>query len=105
MPAPVKRGRFVWHELMSTDPDAAVRFYSKLIGWKTQASDVDPSYRMWMTGETPVGGLMRLPDDARREGSPPFWVSYISVPDVDAAVRQANSLGGRTHVPPEDIPG
>jgi hypothetical protein len=103
MPAPTKRGQFVWHELMSTDPDAAARFYGKVIGWKTQSWPQNPSYRMWLAGETPVGGLMRLPDEA--QGSPPFWATYIGVPDVDAAVRQATSLGARVQVPAQDIPG
>ena len=32
------RGRFVWHELMTTDPQAAGTFYSKVLPWKTQPS-------------------------------------------------------------------
>ena len=31
------RGRFVWHELMTRDVPGAKKFYSKLVGWKTQA--------------------------------------------------------------------
>jgi predicted enzyme related to lactoylglutathione lyase len=27
-------GRFVWHELMSTDPAKAMAFYTALVGWK-----------------------------------------------------------------------
>ena len=30
------RGRFVWHELMTTDPQAAIGFYTKVIGWGTE---------------------------------------------------------------------
>ena len=29
-------GRFVWYELMTTDPKAAMDFYTAVIGWKTQ---------------------------------------------------------------------
>ena len=32
------RGRFIWHELVTTDPDAASDFYSKVLPWKTQDS-------------------------------------------------------------------
>src|SRR3989454_6964401 len=60
MPAPTLRGRFVWHELMTTDPDAAARFYPGVTGWKVQAWEQDPSYRLWMTGSVLRGGVMRL---------------------------------------------
>ncbi len=104
MPAPSLRGRFVWHELMTTDPDAAARFYPAVTGWKVQTWDQNPSYRLWTMGDVPMGGLMALPDDARRMGTPPSWLTYVGVPDVDATVRRATSLGGRTHAGPQDIP-
>src|SRR3989442_12198072 len=103
MPAPptFPRGRFVWHELMTTDPDAAVGFYSKVVGWKVQARKDDSAYRLWMTGSSPMGGLMRLPEQARRMGAPPHWMPYVAVPDVDATGRQAQGLGARGDgVPP-----
>ncbi len=28
-------GRFVWYELLTTDTQAAVAFYSEVVGWKT----------------------------------------------------------------------
>ena len=98
------RGRLIWHELMTTDPDAAVRFYTKVVGWRVQPWEPDPTYRLWTMGGPPMGGLMRLPEDARRTGTPPYWLMYVAVPDVDATVRQAASLGGRTCVPAQDIP-
>lgn len=104
MPAPLTRGRFVWHELMTSNPDAAATFYGKVIGWKTQGSQ-DPSYRNWTVGGTPIGGLMALPDQAKLAGAPPHWMCYIGVSDVDATVRQATALGAHTHVAPRDIPG
>lgn len=105
MPAPTARSPFVWHELMTSNPDAAAAFYSKVIGWKVRGSPQDPSYRTWMTGDAPVGGLMALPDQAKLAGAPPHWMTYIGVPDVDAAVRKATGLGAQTYVPPRDIPG
>jgi len=29
-------GRFVWYELMTTDPGAAKAFYGEVVGWGTQ---------------------------------------------------------------------
>lgn len=105
MPAPTARSPFVWHELMTSNPDAAAAFYGKVVGWKTTGWPQDPSYRTWMAGRVPVGGLMALPDQAKLAGSPPHWMSYIGVPDVDAAVRRAAGLGAQTLVAPRDIPG
>jgi predicted enzyme related to lactoylglutathione lyase len=104
MPATFPRGRFVWHELMTTDPDGASTFYSKVVGWKTEPSDHDPSYRMWRMGKRPTGGLMRIPDEARRMGAPAQWTPYVAVPDVDQTVQQAEAMGARVHVRRRDIP-
>jgi len=104
MPAPSLRGRFVWYELMTTDPDAAARFYPAVTGWKVQTWEHNPAYRLWTMGGAPMAGLMALPDHSRRMGTPPAWLSYVGVPDVDATVRQATSLGARTYAGPQDIP-
>src|SRR6266849_4646604 len=101
---PFPRGRFVWHELVSTNPDRAARFYSTVVGWKVQKYEHDPSYRLWMTAGVPMGGLMRLSEEARRGGTASHWMPYIAVPDVDATVRQAEALGARVRVAPLDIP-
>jgi uncharacterized protein len=105
----IERGRFVWHELMTTDLEAAKAFYQKVIGWGTQKwqakNDVTPpDYTMWMAGERPVGGLMRLPDEAKQMGAPPHWMAYLTTPDVDATVKKAKSLGANVYVEPETIP-
>ena len=104
MPASTLRGRFVWHELMVTDTDAAARFYPGITGWKVQQWEEDPTYRLWTTGGLPMGGLMQLSADARRMGSSPSWLMYVGTPDVDATVRHAASLGARTYAAPRDIP-
>jgi len=96
------RGRFIWHELVTTDPEAAAAFYSKVVPWKTQDSGM-PSYTLWMAGKTQVGGLTGLPESAEA-GSPPHWIIYIATPDVDATVADAERLGGKIVKEPADIP-
>jgi predicted enzyme related to lactoylglutathione lyase len=97
------RGRFVWHELMTTDLDAARTFYTQVVGWSTQTWDGNKDYTMWMTGERPVGGLMTLPATAAAMGAPPSWLAYVEVPDVDATVAKAADLGGTILQPVMDI--
>ena len=96
------RGRFIWHELVTTDPEAAAAFYSKVVPWKTQDSGM-PSYTLWMAGKTQVGGLTGLPE-SEEAGTPPHWIVYIATPDVDATVADAERLGGKVVKDPADIP-
>jgi uncharacterized protein len=98
-------GCFIWYELMTTDLKAATAFYAKVVGWDMRdASMPGMSYTLLIVGETPVGGLMQLPEDARRMGAQPRWLGYVAVDDVDAATRRLQQLGGAVHAPPADIP-
>ena len=99
------RGRFVWYELMTTDPQAAVAFYTQALGWTTETWDTSGSpYTMWHTSQGNMGGVMELPEPARKMGAPPHWMGYVAVPSVDATVAVARSLGGNVYVQPMDIP-
>ena len=98
-------GRFVWHELMTSDPEDAQSFYTTVVGWGTQPFEgLDQPYTMWLNGEMPVGGVMELPEQAKAQGAPPHWLPYIGVGDVDAVTQRAKELGGSVLVPPTDIP-
>jgi len=96
------RGRFIWHELMTTDTDAAGKFYSSIIPWKTEPSGM-PSYTIWMSGKNRAGGLMAL-QDTDAAGTPPHWLIYIGTADVDATVEAAQRLGGKVLKGGTDIP-
>lgn len=98
------RGRFVWYELLTTDPKAAQRFYAKIIGWGTQAWEQDPSYVFWMNGGRMIGAVMALPDEVKRMDVPPNWLAYVGTPDVDETARGAARLGGKVLKEPSDIP-
>ena len=99
-------GRFVWYELMTTDPQAAQSFYTDVIGWSTAPFEgAEIPYTLWMNGEAPVGGVMALPQEASDQGAPPHWMAYVAVNDVDATAKKAVRLGGKIIVEPRDIPG
>jgi predicted enzyme related to lactoylglutathione lyase len=98
-------GRFVWHELLTTDPKAAVKFYTQVIGWTTQSWEHNPSYTLWVTEHGPVGGVMEQPPEAKAMGAPPSWLAYIGAPDLEATVTAAGRLGAKVLKPPTAIPG
>ena len=102
------RGQNVWFDLMTTDMKAAEAFYTNVLGWKTQQwKDANPEmpYTMWVSGEAPLGGVMALSPDAQKMGAPPHWIAYTVVDDADGTAQKVEKLGGRTYVPPTDIPG
>ncbi len=101
----VPLGHFVWYECLTKDKEAAVAYYTKLIGWGTTdwENDMGP-YTMWTKGETPIGGVMVLPEEANMAEVPPHWLAYVSTPDTDATTNQATELGGAIMVPPMTIP-
>jgi hypothetical protein len=100
-----KAGRFVWHELMTTDTKAAIAFYTEVIGWRTMpfGEGADP-YMMWAGEQGPLGGVYPLPDQAKAMGAPPHWMGHVTVANVDETVAKAKSLGARVYVEPNDIP-
>jgi predicted enzyme related to lactoylglutathione lyase len=97
-------GRFVWHEVMTPDSNAAAAFYQKVVGWTPQPWDKDPSYTLLSMGGRPMAGSMTLPDEAKAMPMPSRWISYISTPDVDATAKHAKQLGGQINKQPRDIP-
>lgn len=98
--------KFVWYELMTSDPKAAESFYHSVIGWSIQDSGMtDRTYTILSAGPTMVGGLMAIPDDARAQGARPGWLGYIGVGDVDAYAGRVKAAGGAIHRAPDDIPG
>ena len=96
------RGRFVWHDLMTTDPAKAEAFYTNIAGWGTQVwNEGGFPYTMWTANGAPLGGVVKMPPEV---SAPPHWLAYIAVPDIEATAKQVTSLGGRIYNPPEDIP-
>jgi uncharacterized protein len=94
-------GRFVWHELLTTDTAGAAAFYPKVLPWRTAPSSM-PGYTIWMAGQTQIGGLMALPAEAG--ATPPHWLVYVGTPNVDTTCSQAQGLGARVVKAPADIP-
>jgi predicted enzyme related to lactoylglutathione lyase len=96
-------GAFSWCELLTTDVDAAKRFYGTLFGWTLEDVNMTgTTYTLVKTGEQGIGGIMQTPRQAA--GAPPHWGAYVTVDDVDATAGKAVELGAKICVPPTDIP-
>lgn len=99
------RGKFVWHELMTTDMAAAEAFYCHVVGWTAQDSGMPGmAYTLLRAGDTHIGGLMTVPEDAAKMGARPSWIGYVAVDNVDGEADRVTALGGRVLRAPADIP-
>jgi hypothetical protein len=99
----VDHGNFAWYELMTTDMTSAKAFYADVLGWEAQdASTASLDYVLFSAGGGAVGGLMPLPEEARKMGATPRWMGYVGVDDLDAATARIKHLGGAVYVPPTD---
>ena len=94
-------GRFVWHELVTSDATAATKFYTGLFGWTVKENPMPTggTYRMFSQGDLMVGGAMAAPP-----GGPSGWLVYVGVEDVDGSAKEIATLGGRVAVPPTTVP-
>jgi hypothetical protein len=98
-------GAFSWNELLTTDPEAAARFYGSLFGWTFDSMNMggnEGPYRVVKVGDTAVGGIMKVPPPA--QGMPPAWCGYVTVADIDATVKKVAELGGRLCTAVMDVP-
>ena len=100
----VNKGQFVWYEQLAKDPKKAIDFYTHVVGWKTQLFKEGEDYVMWVGEQGPLGGVMRLPDEAAKMGTPPHWMAHVQVENVDATASQVKKLGGKVYKEPTEIP-
>ena len=105
-------GRPVVHfEIIGTDPSKLRGYYSELFGWEFQMGDAttetvsQPGAYGFIDGSTTGegtginGGVGGGPGYARSV------LFYVGVPDVESALQQAESLGGRRLMGPEPKSG
>ena len=100
-----KEGHGNWHELSSSDPKAAMGFYSRAFGWtnsRTMPMGEMGDYDMVARNGTDIGGMMRQQPGVPVPG---YWLPYFGVDGVDKAIERINSAGGRIVHGPHDVPG
>ena len=97
-------GKFIWHDLVTTDLEADKRFYSGLFGWtyeQRRGPNGNP-YTLAKSGDRFVAGRVveQRPKDGRDISR---WLGYLSVPNLGLAVKQNGTAGGSTVVERLDI--
>ena len=99
------RGKFIWNELMTHDPEKAKKFGADTFGWTYDAMKDADGGTYWVCkaqGEG-IGGIFEMKDPALKAANE-IWVPYVAVDDVDAAYKQALAGGANSCRAPFDIP-
>ncbi|TWV30451.1 VOC family protein [Streptomyces misionensis] len=94
-------GALIWNELHTSDVPAATGFYGEAFGIEIEPMEGTDSYWELRVGGRTVGGATRLADDP--PGTPPHWLTYFAVDDVDATVDALVKRGGTVLAPPFDM--
>jgi uncharacterized protein len=98
-------GEASWLELMTTDAEAAMKFYTQVFGWQPgQTMDMGPmgKYHIFNRPIGMIGGMMNKPPEMSHV--PPNWGIYFRVPDINAAVERVKANGGQILNGPQDVP-
>jgi len=97
-------GHVGWHELYTTDWQAAFSFYADQFGWtKVREFDMGPmgTYQLFAAGSDEIGGMMNKPEAVPY----PAWTFYFNVDAIDAAAARVTEGGGRIIHGPVEVPG
>jgi len=99
-------GEASWHELMTTDAAAAMKFYSEVFEWQpSETMDMGAmgKYHMFNRPHGMIGGMMNKPPELAHV--PPHWGIYFRVPDINAATERVKANGGKILNGPMEVPG
>jgi predicted enzyme related to lactoylglutathione lyase len=97
-PAQLSGPGVVHWEVQATDPAKQQRFFSDLFGWKVDANNPQNYGMVASAGDKAIGGGIGGTTDSTSRVT-----VYVQVPDIDAALAKAESLGARTVMPKMEL--
>ncbi len=96
-------GKFIWADLVSSDPEASIEFYTAVFGWeiKQTGNAEETYYHVSNNGKLIAGIVPRTSDDTSDKKA--LWVGHISTPDIHAATTTAENLGAHLALAPKEF--
>ncbi len=96
----------VHFEVVGTDGDKLRRYYSELFGWEFEDAPGPMNYGLVpREGNTNAEGIGIGGGVGGFEGDGGHVTFYVEVPDAEAALDKAESLGGKRLMGPDEVPG
>lgn len=97
-------GKVIWNDLITEDLDAARRFYGGLFDWTFEEAQAKSGneYIVARHGDTYVAGILSVkprPDGRKVDR----WLPYMSINDIDAAIRRSELAGATVAVGARDV--
>jgi uncharacterized protein len=98
------QGKFIWHDLISTDLQADKKFFRSLFGWTFEEHDGPDGgiYTLAKSNSQYVAGLVSV-DKQNEVENVSRWIGYLSALNVDKAVNMNAAAGGKIVVSPRDL--
>ncbi len=86
-------GEWRWAQLFSVNPNAAMDFYSKVVGYETQELSQTERENDFILLQDNIAraGIVPLPKSLPQQDR---WVGFVSVDSIDDTLRKAKDMGG-----------
>ena len=99
-----RHGAPSWFEARTRDADRTARFYADLFGWTPAVVPMPGgTYTTFAHHGALVAGMMAI--RPQMGAVAPYWSTYFTVDDAEAAERTAVRLGGTVSMSLKDVPG
>jgi predicted enzyme related to lactoylglutathione lyase len=90
--------RHWWHELNTWEPEIALAFYGRTLGWQFDAAPLPDGSAYWIARQegSPVGGIFEL-TAPHYSGIPSHWMTYMAVTGYCPSRKGHRQSGRRDH--------
>jgi predicted enzyme related to lactoylglutathione lyase len=97
----IPAGAPCWMDLVTSDVEASVAFYTSLFGWTCAEAEEPAGYRYFLHEGRAVGGVMASDPDW---GMPDAWSVFLRTDDAAATAAAATRHGGTVLMEPCEVP-
>lgn len=96
-------GSFCWTDLGSKDVAGARKFYQRIFGWKTVDLPMGPGDQKYSTMRVKgrdACAVYPMSAEQRKTKTPPFWLPYVAVANLNRTIRKVRAAGGKVCLGP-----
>jgi len=99
-----EHGAMTWNELATRDPEAAIGFWTELLGWRFDRIEQAPMPMWSITLDGRGNGTLREMGAETPAEAPPHVLTYFAVDDMATAVTAAEAGGAIRLAGPQVVP-
>ena len=97
-----KLGTVVWTDLTVPNAEEVRDFYMNVVGWTFSGMDMDGYEDFVMTPPVGTEAVGICFERGANKGTPPVWMIYVAVPDVESAMQKVEANGGKVLRKPKE---